>query len=203
MHMNVHFAVGIIIASITTYFIPTTNIFEYLFIVLCSIGPDFDFILAKFTKEKNHRNFFTHTIYPSLIILVIGIIISNIFGFNYIWIGGLAYISHIGLDCLDWGVKIFYTKNTFGLFLLITQDEKNLHSDLEKFITSEGKEDAFFFIDRYYRNILVLTIDIFLSILGFALMFLFSPQFWYVFFGYFLCLEFHLYQKRKAKKERN
>lgn len=196
MHLNVHYAFGIIVASITSYFLPNTTIFEFLIIICGSFLVDFDFLLIRFMKENNHRRYFTHTIYPSLVIILIAILINNM----VIMIAGFCYVCHILLDLLDWGVRLFYTDKNYGLFLLLSSDERKLNSDdLKKFIIDQEKENEYFFETRYYNNKIISSIDIVISILGFFLLFTFKSNYWFVFFGFIIALGYHMFYKKKAE----
>ncbi|MHA1727404.1 MAG: metal-dependent hydrolase [Promethearchaeota archaeon] len=202
MHTNVHYALGVIIASITSYFIPL-NLIEYGFILVCSFGVDFDILFSRFEKKDggNHRNFITHTIYPGAVIFIVGVFIAIFNNYWTVLICGIAYLSHIFLDCVDWGVKLFFTSKYYGWYLLITQDEKNLGIDYKKIINKNMAEDKNFFIKRYYNsNSGIIYLDITISILGFAILFNFTPNLWWVYIGFFLLLEFHLYHKKKAEQ---
>lgn len=207
MHSNVHYAIGLFIASVTAIFL-SLNVFEYAFIVFCSTIPDLDFIFKKFARDGNHRNFITHTVYPSIIMIVVGILVDifyfgtilNIIYFHQvIWIGGIAYLSHIMIDFIDWGLNPFFTNHHFGFYLLITQHEKNL-AHPRTVIDRERKKDQWFFVKRYYSTRTVLLLDTIISIAGFLSVFAFTPQFWYFPIGMFLLLEYHLYQKKKAEE---
>ncbi len=201
MHANFHFSLGVIIASIANFFVPL-NLIEYFLIVICSFGVDFDFLFSRFeTKDKgNHRNFFTHTIYPGLIILIAGIIVYSIFDYHIIWICGISYISHILFDCVDWGVRLFFTEKYYGLYILITQDEKNLNRNYGKLLRRLKEEDEFFFIKRYYQNNSIIFLDVALSLLGFGILFLYAPNYWFIYIGFFLLLEYHLKLKKKTEQ---
>jgi hypothetical protein len=190
----------VILASITDYFIQL-NLYEFSFIIFCSFGVDFDFLFRRFEKKGggDHRNFFTHTVYPGLFLVIVGIILA-FYHYHLVWIGGLAYLSHILFDCIDTGLKLFYTDKYYGWFLLITQDEKNLGITYRKIIDREIKEDEYFILKRYYKNKTILLLDITVSVIGFALLFTFSSEFWWMYIGFFLLLEYHLYHKKKAAK---
>jgi hypothetical protein len=116
-----------------------------------------------------------------------------------IWIGGIAYLSHLILDLLDWGINPFYFGKTIGFYILLTQDEKNL-AHPKTIIERERKKDPHFFTLRYYQNSIIRTIDILISTIGFLMVFSFAPQFWYAPIGLFILIEYHLYRKKKAEE---
>ena len=97
MHINSHFAVGVIIASFLNYFF-NFNLFEFSVIVLFSFICDFDVFLSKFAKDNNHRMLITHSIIPSLIILFLGLI----FNWMVLIISGISYSIHITKVYLPW-----------------------------------------------------------------------------------------------------
>lgn len=206
MNTNVHYGMGLIIASLTciTY---SLSIWEYMFIVFCAAGPDVDFLFSKYAKDQNHRNFFTHSIYIPLILIIAGIIIEKYYflpiwfiGFHQvIYIGGFAYLSHLTLDLLDWGINPLYFGKTIGFYLLLTQDEKNL-AHPQTIIERETKKNPDFFTLRYYQSPVIISIDIIISALGFFMVFGFVPQFWYAPIGLFVLVEYHLHRKKKAEE---
>jgi hypothetical protein len=208
MNTNVHYAMGLIIASITCT-IYSLSIWEFMFIVICAAGPDVDFLFSKYAKDENHRNFITHSILIPTILLVVGIIIEKYYfipiwfiGFHQvIWIGGVAYFSHLALDLIDWGINPFYFGKTIGFFILLTQDEKNL-AHPRTIIEREKKKDPNFFILRYYNNPTIVSIDLIISIIGFFMVFVFASQFWYVPLGLFVLVEYHLHEKKKAEDKK-
>jgi len=205
LNTNTHYAMGLIIAS-TLNFWYTLNIWEYLFIVFCAFCADLDYAFSKYAEDKNHRNFITHTIYPSILFICLGILLNYLIHFPFLFftnfiiiiVGGIAYASHIVLDLLDWGLNPFYTYHTLGLYLTLTQHEKNL-SRPKTIIQREKQKDKYFFIKRYYSTTSILIIDFIISVIGFLFVFVFNPQFWYVNFGLFILIEFHLYFKRKSE----
>ncbi|MHA1339043.1 MAG: metal-dependent hydrolase [Promethearchaeota archaeon] len=206
MNTNTHYAMGLIIAS-SLHFWYTLNLGEYLFIVFCAFIADIDYFFRKFAKDENHRNFITHTIYPAIILIVLSPILDYFFhtpflfitNFVVIAVGGFAYLSHILLDLLDWGLNPFYTKHTIGLYLVLSQHEKNL-AHPKTIIEREKKKDQYFFVKRYYNTPLIVSIDFIISVIGFFFVFSFNPQFWYVPIGLLVLVEYHLYLKRKAEK---
>ena len=75
MHINSHFALGVIFASFLNYYF-NFNIIEFSIIVFFSFFCDFDVFISKFAKDNNHRMLITHSIIPSLIILLLGFIFN-------------------------------------------------------------------------------------------------------------------------------
>lgn len=184
----------------TNYF-THLSIIEFCLIVLSSFGVDFDFIFRNFEKKDggNHRNFITHTIYPGLIIFCIGLIIA-FYNYHVIWICGISYLSHILFDCVDTGLRLFFTEKYYGWFVLITQDEKNLGVTFKKVIEENISKDEYFILRRYFKNSITLFLDITVSIIGFAILFTFASEFWWIYIGFFLLLEYHLHEKKKASR---
>ncbi len=184
MHINVHFGMGIIIASLTNYFI-RLNIFTFSFIVLCGFISDFDIIFKKHAKDHNHRMLITHSIYISLIIILIGIFLNEI----WVVMGGIAYFWHIVVDLIDWGTNFFYNKKMFGLRLLLSPEER---IDLSHIINDKTPNRQFFFVQRYYSSKLMIFLEIIIGISMFIALFVFAINYWYFLFGYIFFFIFHL-----------
>ena len=197
MHINVHFGMGIIIASLTNYFIPL-NIFTFSFIVLCSFILDFDIIFKKHAKDQNHRMLISHSIYPSLIIIIIGIIIGIIFNEIWVLMGGIAYFCHILIDLIDWGTNFFYNKKMFGLRILLTPEER---IDLSHVI-NDKENRQFFFVQRYYSSKLMIFLEIIIGISMFIALFVFSINYWYFLFGYIFFFAFHFSEYIELKNRK-
>lgn len=72
-----------------------------LFVLIGSVLPDADFIVA-FLVKKNHRSFFTH--YP--IVWVLATVVSSLFSSILFWFF-LAGLIHTVVDVVDWDVFIY------------------------------------------------------------------------------------------------
>ncbi|MHA1272645.1 MAG: hypothetical protein ACTSQP_06310 [Promethearchaeota archaeon] len=192
IHINVHYAVGIIIASISNYFIGLT-LFEFILIVFCSFLMDFDIILSKYARDNNHRMLITHSIIPALLIILIGLIMT----WPALIIGGIAYLIHVIIDTFDWGTNFFgVNKNPWGLKLLISKQElKNLETILKDFKIKKS-----FFDFRYYSKKTILTIEFILAIFMILCAYFFALQFFLMILLYFPFLAFHIYVYLKLKK---
>ena len=191
-HINSHFAVGIIIGSIL-HSIFNFNLFEFLLIVLLSFICDFDVFFAKYADNHNHRMLISHSILPSFLIIIFGII--------FVWpaliFSGLTYALHIIIDTFDWGTNFFYfQKKQIGLKLLISKEEfENLPKYLSKF-----KKAEFFFDSKYYSSKVSLGIEAILFILMLVFTLLFAFQFIFIIPLYFVGLFFHLTRHYKIKR---
>ena len=195
MHINVHFGIGLIIASVTHYFIQL-NFLTFSFIVLCGFISDFDIIFKKYAKDHNHRMLITHSVYISLIIIIIGII------FNEIWVlmGGIAYFFHILIDLIDWGTNFFYNKKMLGLRILLTPEER---IDLSHVINDESSINRlFFFVQRYYLSKLMIFLEIIIGISMFIALFVFAINYWYFLFGYIFFFAFHFLEYIELKNRK-
>lgn len=192
MHINSHFAAGVIFASILNYFY-NFSIFEYIIIVLFSIICDFDVFFAKYAINHNHRMLISHSIIPALFLLFFGIVLN----FPVVIFSGIAYSIHVIVDTLDWGTNFFYfNKKVVGLKLLISPEEtENLSEHLSKFKKAES-----FFDLKYYSNKISLGIEVLLFILMVVFITIFAFEFVLVSLFYFLGLYFHLSRHFKLKK---
>jgi len=195
MHINSHFAVGVITASILNYFY-NFSLLEFVFIVLFSFLCDLDVFFAKYAINHNHRMLISHSIIPGFLILVFGIIIK----WPAIAFSGAAYSMHVIIDTFDWGTNFFYfQKKQIGLKLLITKEEfENLPDYLSKFKKAES-----FFDVKYYSSRISLGIEVIVFILMMVFIILFAFQFIFIIFIYFLGLYFHLDRHFKLKRIEN
>ncbi len=192
MHINSHFAVGVIIASYLNFFLPF-NIFEFLIIILFSFICDFDVLFSKFAIDNNHRMLITHSIIPSLIIIVLGLLINWV----VLIISGFVYLIHIIIDSFDWGTNFFYfKKRQVGLKFLISKEEFEKISDY----LSKYKNPASFFDNKYYSNKISLITEVILFILMWFFILIFAIQFILITLIYFLGLYFHLARHFHLKK---
>jgi hypothetical protein len=192
MHINTHFAVGVIIASFLNYYLEF-NLMEFILIIIFSFICDFDVFFANFAKDNNHRMLITHSIIPSGIIIFNGII----FNWSTLIISGFTYLIHIVIDTIDWGTNFFYFNHKqMGLKLLITKEESdNLSHYLSKY-----KIPASFFDNKYYNNKACLVSEILLFIFMWIFILIFAFHFVLVALLYFLGLYFHLSRHFYLKK---
>lgn len=192
MHINTHFAIGVIIASITHYFYNLT-LFEFLFIVLCSFIMDFDIFLSKYARDNNHRMLISHSVIPSLVLIILGLF----FLWPTILIGGITYFIHIIIDSCDWGTNFSgFHKKPFGPKFLISNEElENLSKILEDFKVKKS-----FFDFKYYKNKLIQAIEILVFIVMIIVLLLFALKYIYFIIFYFPLLFFHLIGHFSLKK---
>ena len=184
MHINSHFAIGIIIGSLlhSTF---NFTLLEFLLIVLLSFICDFDVFFAKYAVDHNHRMLITHSIFPSLLFITFGII----FLWPAVIFSGLTYSIHIIVDTFDWGTNFFYfQKKQIGLKLLISKEE---FENLPKFLSEFKKAESFFDL-KYYKSKTSLSIEAILFILMMVFITFFAIDFILVSFFYFIGLYFHL-----------
>jgi hypothetical protein len=192
MHINSHFAVGVIFASILNHFY-SFSLTEFIIIILFSIICDFDVFFAKFAPNHNHRMLISHSIIPSLLIILLGIVLN----LQVVTFSGIAYSIHVIIDTFDWGTNFFYfDKKILGLKLLISKEEaENLPEHLSKFKRAES-----FFDLKYYNNKVNLGIEVMLFILMVIFITIFAFEFVLVSLFYFLGLYFHLSRHFMLKK---
>ncbi|MFW9971946.1 MAG: hypothetical protein ACFFDF_17285 [Candidatus Odinarchaeota archaeon] len=192
MHINFHFATGVIFASILNNFFNFT-LFEFILIVFFSFICDFDVFLNKYAKDHNHRLLVTHSIIPSLIIIILGYTLN----LPLIIFSGYSYCIHIIIDTLDWGTNLFYfQKKQVGFKLLISKKEfENLPSYLLKY-----RNPSSFFDEKYYNNKICLGIEVITFILMVIFSVIFALEYVFILPLYFLLLYFHLQRHFKLKK---
>lgn len=195
MHINSHFAVGVIIASILNYFFKFT-LLEFSLIVLFSFFCDFDVLFIKFAKDHNHRLLITHSIIPSIIV----IIISYILMWPVLIICGFSYSIHIIIDTIDWGTNFFYfQKKQIGFKFLISKDE---YENLSEYLT-KYKVPASFFDEKYYGNKICLAIETLIFIFMVVSIWLFALHYVFLIVLYFVGLYFHLHRHFTLKRIEN
>ena len=184
MHINSHFAIGIIFSSILNHFFHF-SLFEFVIIVLFSFICDLDVFFAKYATNHNHRMLISHSIIPAFLILLFGVI----FNWPVIVFSGVAYSIHVIVDTFDWGTNFFYfKKKNIGLKLLITKEEiEKLPEYLSKFNKAESFFDA-----KYYNNKVCLGIEALLFILMIVFIIIFAFEYVLISLFCFLGLYFHL-----------
>ena len=192
MHINSHFAAGLIFASILNYFY-TFSLFEFVFIVFFSFICDLDVFFAKYAIDHNHRMLISHSIIPGFLMLLLGIIIN----WPVLDFSGAIYSIHVIIDTFDWGTNFFYfQKKQVGLKLLISKEEfENLPKFLSKFKKAES-----FFDSKYYSSKVNLGIEAILFILMLVFIILLAFQFIFIIIFYFVGLFFHLTRHFKLKR---
>ena len=157
MHINSHFATGIIFTSILNYFY-SFSLFEFAFIVIFSFICDLDVLFAKYAINHNHRMLISHSIIPGFLMLLFGLIIN----WPVLAFSGVAYSIHVIIDTFDWGTNFFYfPKKQIGLKLLISKEE---FENLPKYL-SEFKRAESFFDSKYYKSKISLIIEVIIFIL--------------------------------------
>ena len=192
MHINSHLAVGVIFTSFLHYFFNFT-LLEFLLIVCFSFICDFDVFFSKYAKDNNHRLLISHSIIPSIIVIIIGYILN----WPALVIGGFSYAVHITIDTIDWGTNFFYfQKKQIGFKLLISKEE---YENLPKYL-ARYKIPASFFDEKYYNNKVCLATEIILFILMIIFILLFAVQYLFMILLYFLGLYFHLHRHFTLKK---
>jgi hypothetical protein len=192
MQINNHFAIGLILASITHYFFDFT-LLEFGMICFFSFLCDFDVIFTKFARDQNHRNLFTHSIIPSILIIIIGVLIN----WMALIISGVSYFIHILVDTFDWGTNLFYFGHrNIGLRLLISKEEQE---NLDYYL-SQYKNRASFFDFKRYRSKIWLSINIIIFLLMIVTVFMYALEYSYLISFYFITLLFHLQRHFHLKK---
>ena len=192
MHINTHFGIGVIIASIFNHFF-NFNFLEFFLIVLFAFLCDFDVFLSKYALNHNHRMLFTHSIIPGVIILILGLIIN----WDALILSGFSYSLHIILDTFDWGTNFFYfQKKQVGLKFLLSKEEFN---NITKYL-SQYKSPQSFFDKKYYGNIGCLIIEALIFILMVLFIAIFALNYILIVIIYFPFLAFHLFRHFGLKK---
>ncbi|TFG18109.1 MAG: hypothetical protein EU533_07920 [Promethearchaeota archaeon] len=184
MHINVHFGIGVIIASMFHSFFHFT-LFEFLMIIGCSFIMDFDIFFSKIAPDHNHRMLITHSIIPGIVLASIGSVI--------VWpaliLSGAAYIIHSIIDTFDWGTNLLgFHKRPWGPKLLISKEElENLPAILARFKIKKS-----FFDFKYYGNKIILIFEGLVAFLMILFIIIFAFEYLLVVLLYIPLLFFHL-----------
>jgi hypothetical protein len=192
MQLNNHFAIGLILASVTHHFF-NFDLFEIILIVGSSFVCDFDVLFTKYALDNNHRNLFTHSIIPSVIITVIGAIIH----WPALIFSGISYALHILVDTLDWGTNfLYFGHHNIGLRLLISKEEQD---NLDFYLNQYNRKASFFDFKRY-NNKLWISMSVVIFLLMILFVFIYALDYFYLIIFYFIALGFHLYKHFSLKK---
>ena len=192
VHINIHFGVGIIVASVFNHLLEL-NFLEFFLVVVFSFICDFDILFSNYALDSNHRMLISHSILPSIIITVLGVI----FNWIILIIGGLSYSLHVIIDTFDWGTNFFYfKKKQVGLKLLITKEEfANISMHL-----SQYKKPGSFFDKKYYGNKGIILTEVIIFISMIMLISIFAFRYFLLIVIYFIFLGFHLHRHFKLKQ---
>jgi hypothetical protein len=164
---------------------------------MLSFACDFDILFTKLAKNQNHRLYFTHSLIPSVILILIGIVIVLFFNYNILLLGGMSYLIHILIDTFDWGTNLFYfPKKQNGFKLLMSMEEsQNL-----PFFLAQYKHPGSFFDAKYYNNVGCVAIEILLFCAMIVIAVIFALEYVYFIIFYFIGLAFHLSRHYHLKK---
>lgn len=154
---------------------------------------DFDVLFSKYAKDNNHRNLITHSVIPSIFIIILGLVLN----LPVLIISGFAYFIHVLIDLFDWGTNFFYfQKKTFGPRLFMS---KEVEVNLTKYL-SQYKRPSSFFDFKYYKSRIALTIEVLLFVFMIVSIIIFAFEYVLIILVYFLGLLFHLSRHFHLKK---
>ncbi|MBY9017728.1 MAG: hypothetical protein KGD66_02750 [Candidatus Lokiarchaeota archaeon] len=148
---------------------------------------------SKYAKDHNHRMLITHSLIPSLIIILLGFI------FNWLALifSGILYFIHILVDTFDWGTNLFFLhKKPVGIKTLISEEELE---NLPKYLANY-KHDESFFDEKYYTNKASIAIEIILFVIMMVTIIIFALEYIFITIFYFMGLYFHLARHFHLKK---
>ena len=135
----------------------------------------------------------THSVIPSLIIILLGLI------FNWLALifSGILYLIHILIDTFDWGTNLFFLhKKPVGIKMLISEEEL---ANLSKYLVNYKYSESFF-DQKYYANKACLAIEIIIFVIMMVSIIIFALEYIYIVIFYFLGLYFHLARHFHLKK---
>jgi len=182
----------VIVASISHFFFAYT-LFEYFIVVLGAFASDFDVFLVKYARDHNHRMLISHSIIPSIFVMIIGFL----FNWYALILCGICLFLHVFIDTFDWGTNLFYfPKKLVGLKFLITKDE---FENLDKYL-AQYKQNESFFDFKYYSCKVCLALEGILFVLMIFFSVLNALEYILIVPLYFLGLFFHLSIHFKLKK---
>ena len=152
--------------------------------IFCAIAPDFDIFFFRYAPEGNHRNFFTHSMYPPLILFAFGLL----FWVPWMILGSIAYFSHLFIDLSDWGTNLFFNNKLKGIAILLRGHEQEIHENAQK---PPALRKGYFY-HAYYHSIIFLITEV-IGFLGMILILWFVLfNYWYIIFGYLFFLAYHM-----------
>ncbi|MFX1320641.1 MAG: hypothetical protein ACFFAQ_03245 [Promethearchaeota archaeon] len=162
-------------------------------IIFFAFISDFDVLLSKYAKDKNHRMLITHSIIPSLFFIILGYMMD----WPALYLSGYSYSIHVLIDTLDWGTNFFYfQKKQIGPKFLISKEEfENISDYLSKY-----KNPASFFDEKYYNNKICMVIEVLIFFLMILSITILAFPYILLILLYFPFILFHLYRHFKLKK---
>lgn len=192
MHINSHYLLGMIVAIISYYYFQYTFLITLL-IIAGAVAQDGDFLLSKWAPFNNHRRLFTHSVWPTIIILLIGLITMT----SWIIFISISVFTHIFVDMLDWGVNFWYNGKLIGPAVLLPEKDTS-HLDLPSMGYYYRK---FFFTNTYMHSKWFLLTDFVLLILTVFLMVVTQFPWIFLIMGYVLAWGYHLYSYISEKRK--
>jgi len=186
LHINTHIALGIIITLLYSYLL--NPIYIEVFIVFCfSFLIDFDFILSKYAKNRNHRVLPTHGIMIYLFLIPFGFLLPIFFFLS------VAGVVHVFIDCIDWGTAILSPFSKKIYFGILPKPPENIISE-----KSLNKRQCWFTL-TYYKSKILMSIEIIIFIISIISIILINLFYWWFLIFYFLFLFIHLFSFYKCK----
>ncbi len=150
VHINTHVAFGVIITAVISLIVPLTAL-DFLLALCGSFAQDFDFLFSKYAKDENHRLLPTHSIWPGVGAITIGIVLVA----PWVVVAGINSLFHVFIDSIDWGVTIVGQQKLSGFKILLRS--KNL--TLEEIKKQYPKVHCYFTI-QWYRNRLMQVLEV-------------------------------------------
>ncbi len=192
MHINSHYLLGMIV-GITAYYY-----FQYPFIIIllivgAAVAQDGDFLLSKWAPLNNHRRLFTHSIWPTVLLFLIGILMNV----SWIIFATISVFTHVLVDMLDWGLNLWYNGKLIGIAILLPQKDTN-QLDLPSMGYYYRK---FFFTDTYMSSKGFLLADLGLLLLTIVLMVITQFPWVFLMLGYIIAWAYHLHAYISEKRK--
>jgi len=183
------------IVGIISYYYFQFPLLITLLIIAGAVAQDGDFLLSKWAPLNNHRRLFTHSFWPTIIILLIGLITA----IPWIILISISVFTHIFVDLLDWGVNFWYNGKLIGPAILLPEKDTD-HLDLPSMGYHYRK---FFFTSTYLRSKLFLFMDLGLLILTVVLLVVTQFPWPFLILGYVVAWIYHLYSYNSEKRKNN
>ncbi len=166
-------------------FLPSLGILEFLLVVWFPFLIDFDFLFSKFAKDRNHRRLITHSLFPYIALLIIGIF------FPLILILGICGLVHVITDSIDWGTALFTPLYRAPIGGILPKPPKEIVE-----IPNYRKRQCWF-TKTYYESKPVLTLEI--SFGALSVLLIIFLNIWYIwiiiFYLFFLILNLRFHFK--------
>jgi hypothetical protein len=155
VNANTHVAFGVIITALLSLIL-SLSWFEFLLALWGAFAQDFDFLLSKYAKDENHRLLFTHSIWPGVTAIGVGLLLAT----PWVIAAGINSLFHVFIDSIDWGVTLLGQQKLTGPKILLRGKNLTLED-----IKARYPNFRCYFTIQWFRNPLMQAFEV-ISIVG-------------------------------------